>query len=252
MTDRLDGLPDHTYGERFYQYLQESSGRSARIVVPKVLEALAPASILDVGCGAGAWLVEYMRNGVADVLGLDGDYVRQDQLLVPKETFRPTNVGMPFDVGRRFAMVQCLEVAEHLRPEQSDTLIGNLTRHGHVVLFSAALPGQGGENHINEQDFEFWRQLFAGYGYVPFDFLRPQLSDKSEVEPWYRYNVLLYVSTAHTDSLGASVAATRVPETLPIKDVAPIATRWRRGILRLLPHETVTRLARLKHTALTR
>jgi|GEM_PF-6213618 len=63
-----------------------------------------------------------------------------------------------------------------------------------IFLFSAAIPGQGGESHINEQPLTFWRSEFARHDYVALDVIRPKLVGQTDVAPWYRYNCILYVA----------------------------------------------------------
>ena len=126
-----------------------------------------------------------------------------DQLLFDASRFRPTDVASSFRLGRTFDLVQCLEVAEHLDPSASETLVDNLVAHAPIVVFSAAPPGQGGENHINERPYEFWRDLFEKRGYSLFDFLRPQIRLRLDVEHWYRYNMLVFVRHDAVDFAGA-------------------------------------------------
>src|SRR5262249_21733994 len=146
--------------------------------------------------------------GAERILGLDGAYVDQERLLVPRANFRVADLSQPFDVGERFDLVQSLEVAEHLLPSVSTTFVESLTRHGDLVLFSAAVPGQGGEHHINERPLEFWRGLFRQHGYACFDPIRPAVQRKADVQPWYRYNTLLYANPAGRARLPQALACT--------------------------------------------
>ena len=243
-------MPSYTYQALFFDYLAIGSARSARAVTQKVVELLAPRSVLDVGCGAGAWLREYLNRDVADCLGIDGDYVKPESLLIPEHNFRRGDVSKEFALGRRFDLAQCLEVGEHLPEKTSKTLVSNLVTHSDRVLFSAAVPGQAGENHINEQSYEFWRQLFAEHGYLPFDFIRHGIRRMQDVEPWYRYNLVLYVKRSTIPSLPPSVAQSQIPEGVPIPDVSPAIYRARKAILRCLPIAMASRLAILKHRSL--
>ena len=237
----------YTYDETFFRYLQQGSTRSAQVIVPLVIDRLKIGSVLDVGCGAGAWLACYRAAGLPRYVGVDGDYVTAASLLIPSSAFLPFDITKPFDLGERFAMVQCLEVGEHLPTDASRTLVENLTRHGDVVLFSAAVPGQGGENHINEQPYEFWRALFAAQGYSPYDFLRPLVRGNTYVEPWYRHNTMLYVAEHSRASLPPAIAATRIPDQNQIPNVASIPYQLRTRILANLSVQTLSRLAILKH-----
>jgi SAM-dependent methyltransferase len=235
------------YDDTFYDYIQVGSLNSARVVAPLLIEALELKSVLDVGCGAGAWLREYGNCGVTDVAGVDGDYVSREQLLIPSEHFIGHDLTASFDLDRSFDLVQCLEVAEHLPKQSSETLIATLVRHSEKILFSAAVPGQGGENHINEQPLEFWRAKFAKHGYIPFDFVRGALKNDARVAPWYRYNVLLYVHESATRELPDSIRSTRIAPDERIRDVSPLYYRLQKLILRQFPPSLSTLLAIQKH-----
>jgi SAM-dependent methyltransferase len=237
----------HIYDKLFYDYISAGSTNSARVVVPIVMRSLSPASVLDIGCGAGAWLAQYSRAPLSDYLGIDGSYVTPESLLIPQPNFQPRDISRDFDLGRTFDLVQCLEVAEHLPPAASETLVGNLVRHGDKILFSAAVPGQGGENHINEQSYEFWRQAFARHGYEVFDCIRPAIQNHPQVESWYRYNLLLYVHQRGTDALPQAVKQYHVPAGRPVADVSPLAFRMRKSLLNKLSPEAVSKIATLKH-----
>lgn len=242
----------YQYGNDFFAYQQFGSLASARTVVPIVLSKLKPLSILDVGCGAGAWVAAYDEAGASHVAGVDGAYVRPEQLLFDAARFQVADVASSFRLGRTFDLVQCLEVAEHVPPTASETLVDNLVAHAPVVLFSAAPPGQGGENHINERPYAYWRDLFEQRGYALFDFLRPRIRFHVQVERWYRYNLLVFVRHDAIESLEPAVAATRVDARAAVPDVAPVGWRMRRRMLSVLPPSVVTRMAGVKHKLVLR
>jgi hypothetical protein len=85
-----------------------------------------------------------------------------------------------------------LEVAEHLSDARSWSFVFDLTRLSDVVLFSAATPGQGGTNHINEQPLEYWQKMFELYEYVMKDDVRPKIADLDGVEWWYKKNIVVF------------------------------------------------------------
>jgi SAM-dependent methyltransferase len=239
----------HAYGEVFYDYIDRGAHSSARRILPVLLDELPIRSVLDVGCGRGAWLAEWMLAGVNDVFGVDGGHVDPRRLEIPKERFRALDVGRPFDLERRFDVVQCLEVGEHLPAADARTLVENLVRHGAIILYSAAVPGQGGESHVNERPPSFWRSLFRSSGYSPFDCVRPAVAGLRSVEPWYRYNTILYVREDLQASLPEVITAHRIDDAEPIPNCAPRSWRLRCAVLGLLPAHAITRLAVLKHRA---
>jgi hypothetical protein len=150
--------------------------------------------VVDVGSGVGTWLSVVLEQCVEDALGIDGSYVNRDALLIPAGRFLPHDVSTSLDLGRRFDLAMSLEVAEHLPPDRSEAFVALLAGLSDLVLFSAAIPGQGCVGHINERWQSFWRDLFAARRYAPVDVLRHQLWNDQEVEAYYRQNMVLYVS----------------------------------------------------------
>ena len=241
-----------TYDAKFFDYVNSGAVRSAERVLPHLLQHLTINSILDVGCGQGAWLSVWERLGVKDIIGIDGDYVSQTSLLISPNSFKSANLTHRFNFGRRFDLVQCLEVAEHLPLSSSAILVDSLIEHGDIVLFSSAPKGQGGDHHINEQDYEFWRRQFARHGYAPFDFLRPLLLDDDQIEPWYRYNLFLYVSAICIDKLPIAIARCRVPCEETLHDLSPLTYRLRKWAVSFLPIPIMTLLAKIKESYVSR
>ncbi|HYM02445.1 MAG TPA: methyltransferase domain-containing protein [Stellaceae bacterium] len=239
-------MSDHRYSAAFFRYIEPGSRRSAQRVIPVVRRLAAIDSVLDVGCGRGLWLAEWRDAGVDDIVGVDGGYVGE-ALAIPKSCFIAHDLGRPFRLRRSFDLVQSLEVAEHVPAAAADLFVDNLTAHGKTILFSAAVPGQGGEGHVNEQPYEYWRDKFAARGYGLYDACRPALKDDRAVEPWYRYNLLLFIHDDLRARLSPALAASQIGASAPVPRYAPFAWRLRTGILKHLPPPVVSRLARLKH-----
>lgn len=233
----------HVYTDTFFSYIEQGSFRSAREVAPILVEALSPSNLLDVGCGRGAWAKVWGEAGVANVYGVDGEYIDTTKLHIDPDYFIKRDLANPFDLDRRFDLVTTLEVAEHLPRDASAGFVESLVRHSDQVLFSAATPGQGGERHINERPLEFWRALFADHGYVPFDFVRPRISNDARIEPWYRYNTILYVRSSAIAALPGAVRDAEVPDDVTLPDRSPVTWRLRRAIVRLLPRPIVDWIA---------
>lgn len=181
------------YKAAYFSDLRESSLSSARAVVPHVMRLVGPRSVADVGCGIGTWLSVFVENGVTDVLGVDGDYLPREQLTIPQDRFRVADLAHPLDPGRTFDLAMSLEVAEHVPAESAEGFVESLVRLAPVVMFSAAVPLQGGRGHVNEQWPTFWAQLFSSRGFVAVDAVRPQIWDDDGVAWWYRQNILIYV-----------------------------------------------------------
>src|SRR5580698_6877388 len=196
------------YAEEMYE--PDRTLGSARVVVPIVVALIHPASVLDIGCGRGAWLSAFREQGIEKIAGLDGDYIKPSTLLIPADQFYRTDLSGKFEIPEgRFDLASCLEVAEHLPPPNARHLVRQLTAAAPLVLFSAAPPGQGGEGHINCQPLSYWRKFFSEFGYKMLDPFRPKLRDDRRVAWWYRQNAVLFVSP---DALAANPALTEYPE----------------------------------------
>ena len=180
------------YDRRFFEAQRDGARRSARRTVPLLVELIHPKSVVDVGCGVGSWLSVFREFGIENVLGVDGGE-EVELLEIPPECFVTHDLTTPIVLDREFELVVSLEVAEHLPPESSDAFVDLLVRLGPIVLFSAAIPGQGGTNHLNEQWPEYWALRFAARGYRVVDAIRPRIWDDPDVEWWYAQNALLFV-----------------------------------------------------------
>lgn len=172
---------------------------AADVVIPLIVAMVSPRSVVDVGCGIGVWLAACRQAGIEDVVGADGEFVPRDQLLIPGDRFVAADLTIPFDLGRRFDLAISLEVAEHLTEAAAEGFVASLVRIAPVILFSAAIPGQGGAGHVNEQWQEYWRSKFSAAGYVACDAIRPLVWGDSRVDYYYQQNILVYVATAELE-----------------------------------------------------
>ncbi len=203
-----------TYQDNFFNYHSEDSINSAKEVIPVVLNFIKPASVIDVGCGVGTWLSVWKQHGINDIQGVDGDYVDLKDLLFEQDKFIKADLDNGFKTNRKFDLVNCLEVAEHIKIENAENFVASLCNLGDVVLFSAAIPGQEGTMHFNEQYPQFWIDLFAKYNYTPYDCVRQQIWNNEKVSWWYRQNIMFYVSDKVTDQYSSITSEKR--EVLPL------------------------------------
>lgn len=235
------------YNDRFYDWVNRTARASARLLVPLALDATRPDSVVDVGCGEGAWLQEWRRLGVEDVAGVDGDHVSRARLRIPVERFVAADLSRGFRAGRRYGLAYSLEVAEHLPPASSEAFVDSLCALSDVVMFSAAQPGQGGEGHVNERPPSEWAAMFARRGYVAYDAIRPALATQRRCAPWYRFNTVLYANEAGARRLSEWASATRVADLRKLDAAGNLLWRMRKIALRPLPVDLVTKLSRMRY-----
>ncbi|RJO65895.1 MAG: class I SAM-dependent methyltransferase [Myxococcales bacterium] len=139
----------------------EAYVRSARAAAEIVFEQYRPATVLDLGCGAGFHATRLAELGVrviaADFVSCPPAFRAPD---LPAVEMADLAAPLPPDRFPRVDLVLCLDVAEHLAPEAAPIVVANCTRFSDLVVFSAAPPGQGGIGHINEQPRRYWFERF--------------------------------------------------------------------------------------------
>jgi SAM-dependent methyltransferase len=181
------------YDDGFYVGESKTGKESARVVVPLVLQFGSFKSVLDVGCGVGGWLKVFGEHGILDFVGVDGPWIKNQKLMIPKTQMLIHDLTEPLMLNRAFDLVVSLETAEHLPHKKAEIFVNSLVTHGDVVLFSAAIPGQRGVHHVNEQWPSFWVELFGKHGFVVVDCLRKEIWDNRQVAFWYAQSIMFFI-----------------------------------------------------------
>lgn len=172
-----------SYDADYYEQIREGAQRSAAAVVPLVLDVYPAKSVIDVGCGEGYWGAEFAKHG-CEVLGVEA----HAEPVIPSVK---RDLTEPFALDETFDLAVCLEVAEHLLPECAESFVADLCKLAPVVLFSAAIPDQGGEGHLNEQWPAYWAELFAHNDFMLSAAPRWRIWEDDRVESWYRQNLMV-------------------------------------------------------------
>ncbi len=180
------------YRKSFYRELKTTATAAANQVLPFIVEHIQPKSVIDVGCAAGDWLSVCDDLGISDVHGVD--IYDGAVLSIPRERYDVWDLTKPYRLSRTFDFAMSLEVAENVPADHAQTLVESITRLAPVVLFSSAIPGQGGTYHVNEQWPAYWAAHFRKFGYEPIDCMRPVFWSNPRVASYYAQNMILYVA----------------------------------------------------------
>jgi SAM-dependent methyltransferase len=154
-----------------------------------IAEKHQPRSVLDIGCGIGAYLQLFGQHGATRLFGVDG--IPPEAAALERGAYRMLDLAQPLALEGMFDLAICVEVAEHMPPGADSVLIDNILRHtAGTIIFSAAAPGQPGVGHINCRDIGYWLGLFAARGWFP------QLTDSMGMRAlatfsWFRRNLVL-------------------------------------------------------------
>ncbi len=201
------------YNAEFYAHRHQSTTYAAEQVFKTLLPVIPePHSAIDFGCGVGTWLNTLQNmSKVETVTGVDGPWVQTDMLEIPKQSFHSADLNPAFPLQQRYDLAMSLEAAEHLYPESAPTFVKTLCDASDFILFSAAVPGQEGKNHFNEQWPEYWQALFDKQSYEVVDCLRGPIWHDDKIPFWYRQNVLLYVKSSRLNELTLDATHRRPP-----------------------------------------
>jgi SAM-dependent methyltransferase len=210
-----------TYTRAFFEALEDVALQSAREVVPIVTDLVQPRSVVDVGCGEGIWLTVFQEQGISDVIGVDGAYVPPDLRKVPSALFVEHDLARPLALPRKFDLAVSVEVGEHLPEARAASFVADLTRLAPLVLFSAAIPFQGGD-HLNEQWQDYWAYHFNVQDFVPIDCVRRRVWTNPQVKWYYAQNILLYGRRSVVESTSALAAAYEASREWPLRIVHPV------------------------------
>lgn len=208
------------YDQTWHVHFSEQSSRSAERILSYVIGTFSPRSYLDVGSGIGTWARAAQELGLADVLAVDGPWTKRENLVIDQQFFRAVDMEKRQSFGRRFDLAVSVEVAEHLTEAAADDFVATLTDHADLVLFGAAIPGQGGYMHINEQWPSYWIAKFASKGFLAADLIRPRFWLDRDIPVFYRENTFVFVNKDRAD-LVATVRGQRPDfDREPILDAA--------------------------------
>jgi hypothetical protein len=190
-------------------------------IVPMVLDLLPHVkNVIDFGCGGGGWLSTFAEHGL-EIQGVDGPWLEKADLLIPRDKVIIHDLTQPINLDRKFDLAMTLEVAEHIADSSADGLVASLVSLSPIVLFSAAVPHQGGTNHINEQWPEYWAEKFAKHGYKPIDCIRNQIWQNEDVAYWYAQNILLFVHEGYLANSPKLEALSKLTDAAHLSRIHP-------------------------------
>lgn len=150
---------DELYDEKYFLDQESEMAVSGKGIADSLVAHfpyLKTGSLLDVGCGNGA-VMSALKTIDVNAFGLE--YAEA----AIKRCIDKGLIVHKFDLENDVAydthadLVLSTEVAEHLPESCADRYVNLMTRlaNRHIVM-TAATPGQGGTDHVNEQPNSYW------------------------------------------------------------------------------------------------
>ncbi len=190
-------IETNIYDKQFFKNTIKLELDSALAVVKIILEHYQPSSVIDLGCGAGIYLQAFAKQGVKDLLGIDGAPAAKDEFIFDPKKILIFDLSKKLKLPKKYDLCLCLEVAEHLPASQADKLVDNIIGAADKIIFTAAVPGQGPRSigHINEQPNSYWIKKFQKKNFRYRRKLSNQLRQamkKQEVVWWISNNLMIF------------------------------------------------------------
>lgn len=193
----------------------------------------SPASVLEIGCGSGAYLRYFAAQEAKLITGVDSGE-RRAKYLQPDEYVR-ASPDEPLDLAQTFDLVICVAEIEDLPAQAQRMLIGNITRHARErIVFSGVQPGPRRSDHGNPRPISYWLDLFESGGWYPNLFDSLALRSLSTF-PWFRGHLVVLTQ----DKADAAAARERLAE------LDQQETKWRKQRPAVITHsftETATKV----------
>jgi hypothetical protein len=179
----------------FYQDRDTLTRKTAKKVLDLVISRFGGfRSVIDIGCGVGTWLSVAREMGASIIKGVEGPWINEvDAMVINNSLIEIVDLESEWEVDGNFDLGICLEVVEHVSTISGEKLIQKLSTICSIIVFSAAIPGQGGNGHVNEQWPTYWQERFFQNGMEAIDCIRPFIWNEQDIPLWYRQNIVIFV-----------------------------------------------------------
>ena len=246
------------YKKDFYNSVTDRATVTAKMIATELGRFIEVKSIVDVGSGDGTWIVNFSECFEAekcvaiDLPSNDFEIIKKSKrdILLQKIDFEVD----PYPLKEAFDLTIFVEVIEHITFTQSIKVLDNVLKNSTLLIFSGAVSGQGGTNHINERPFAFWFKMIEESGYVRLDLLRPILREhEKEVPHYYRNNICLFYNPSR---LAGSEITVEWEGLLKLNQVSPrdlrsLSIKSRQSVLRLLSAKYVSKIAQVHNKVIS-
>jgi len=192
-------MVDYNYSDNFYKSVSVRAEETADQVIKILYNFIEQMkSIKDIGCGSGTWLKKFNEIGqFQKIFGFDliGAIEKDVRSLDEKIVFEAIDFeNIVENIFPKTDLSLFLEVAEHLTENTAKKIIKFICETSNMVIFSAAIPGQGGYNHMNEQLMSYWVKQIEINQFIVFDSFREEMNKHQNLPFYYRNNIVLAIS----------------------------------------------------------
>ena len=242
------------YGENFYESVSKRAEETAEPVIKILFSFINQVdSLKDVGCGSGIWLKKFVDTGkIKHAIGFDlenavnsGTTAVNKKILVKSIDFEKLDEN----IFPKTDLSLFLEVAEHLTEETAKKIIRYICKTSNMIIFSAAIPGQGGYNHMNEKPMNYWVAKLEDNEFYVFDVFREQLNSIKNLPFYYCNNLILGISKNYYEENKVeldSIKSYKINSASQIKDYRNLTQKIQYKLLSFFDYRVINKIVLIK------
>jgi hypothetical protein len=154
-------------------------------------------TVLDLGCGDGSY-VRYLNESpnIFMSTGVDGN--PNTEILAGSNCWQ-ADLSQPLYLPKPIDLIVSLEVGEHIPVEYESVFLDNVVKYAKKwIILSWAVPGQGGDGHINCRDNDYIIEKMAQRGFI----INWEESFKLRAESslsWFKNTLMVYEHIADSN-----------------------------------------------------
>lgn len=184
-----------SFNKKYYDSFKKGSYEFGLVLDEILNKKISYSKVVDFGCGSCDFIYGFTQKNNIKFLGMDShDEIIESKYLELNSKYIKTNIIEPIKNIEKFDISFCLEVLEHINNIDSLKVVNNLIHSSDLIIFSSAHKGQGGLSHINEQDLDYWINVFNNNNYLCFDYLRSKIQSNNKIPYYYKYNTVMFIN----------------------------------------------------------
>jgi 2-polyprenyl-3-methyl-5-hydroxy-6-metoxy-1,4-benzoquinol methylase len=152
------------YGDEFFKK-RVSYNKRSKILIESIVEMYHPSSYIDCGAALGD-LVNEALNKQIDAYGVEGNELCFPYLQCPKEKMLIFDLSNPLLLDKKFDVLTCLEVAEHIEELFVDIFVENICKLSDILIISICDYGPTTKIHPTVKSHNWWIPKFQKHNFI--------------------------------------------------------------------------------------
>lgn len=154
------------YSRDFHKSIENDEYPQAVRLASYIKNYMRPSKFIDFGCSTGLYLRE-MQIQIPELESVGYEFSKDAVDMALCKNVIEFDLTKKLDIDKKEnTLGLCLEVLEHIDDSNWLPVLKNLSSLCDTIIFSAAVPGQGGTGHINCRNKIDWIYRFHTLGWI--------------------------------------------------------------------------------------